>query len=729
MRSGIFLLLILLSAIPLLGQKLKYKDIQEQLLASDSMTIYPVLKAFIKQDTGHAHAHFTLARIFSGLAKKSDPIREFNNSIKLSDSALFYFSKCKRLLTEKEIRKNSDMYMFLLTEEERKSKDDEVILTNKITENINSHILFFQTHLRNIRLIFNCFSRASENYAFANTHYVKINTDFNSLKELYLIAGDSLKTELRKIGSSYDSTLTYLNLLKKTLTDYPIKNFNPSYEVRKIETFRLDGLSGSEFLADKILLWNYSEWTNAFFKIIESDIKSLREKIKVNEEKLNKTASLLSEGLSDTVSLNKMDPGLVMLLNKYDFNSFLINLLSYKEQKNDLLKSSHHAFNSPDTCAQKIFTGKMNFFSRYADLINECDSTLNLCSNADLSREIKKHSAYFKNYQSQEGLKKYIENEIQFIKKEKAETEKKYLAFTVNQLNKFSDAGRYFTHNKSEFPLFVTRGIHNTQATAKFIKEDNEGNIYTAGVMSNLTTKTSDVYIARIGKSKQVEWFKTYDLKPDANYGNDVITSLQLTEEGCVASIYTKNPLASCNTILKLNKAGNEVLIKKIENRAPARKVIYDEINDNYILVFKGDSIEENIDMVETISIQFLDMAGLTIRSINKRIKGRLEDVIKTSEGFILVAHFKEFEKEDFSTLKTSGPLNILVAKINFDGQLSKYKVQEEKYSAAYLFRTNQQIHLLIGNKDEPFNAMNLQSLSLLTFSSVPELLRQIPKR
>jgi hypothetical protein len=171
------------------------------------------------------------------------------------------------------------------------------------------------------------------------------------------------------------------------------------------------------------------------------------------------------------------------------------------------------------------------------------------------------------------------------------------------------------------------------------------------------------------------------------------------------------------------------VLIKKIENRAPARKVIYDEINDNYILVFKGDSIEENIDMVETISIQFLDMAGLTIRSINKRIKGRLEDVIKTSEGFILVAHFKEFEKEDFSTLKTSGPLNILVAKINFDGQLSKYKVQEEKYSAAYLFRTNQQIHLLIGNKDEPFNAMNLQSLSLLTFSSVPELLRQIPKR
>ena len=723
-------MLLLLSAKPLLSQKLKYKDIQEQLLTSDSLTIYPLLKTFIKQDTAHAHAHFTIARIFSGMARKSDPLREFNNSVKLSDSALFYFIKSKRLITEKEIRKNMEMYDFLLTAEEKKSKDDEIILMNKIRRNLDSNIDFFKNHLVNIKLIFNCFSKASENYSFANTHYVKINTDFNSLKELYLMSDDSLKTEIKKIGYSYDSSLTYLNLLRKILLAYPLKNYHPEYEIRKIETFRLDGLSGSEFLSDKILLWDYSGWTNSVVKTIESDIKSLREKIKVSEEKLSITTSLLSEGgRIDTVSLYKVDQGLIVLLNKYDFNSFLLHLLSYKEQKNYLLKFNNQAFNSTDTCSQRVFSGKTNFFSESIDLIHGCDTILNLCSNFDLTRELKKYSTYFRKYNSQEGMKKYLEKETEFIRKEKGETEKKYLVFMVNQLNKFSDTTRYFTYSKSEVPLYTSGKSNKSPIKAKFIKEDKEGNIYTAGTINNPALKTSYVYIARIGKSRRVEWFKTYDLKPGTNYGNDIITSLEVTEEGCVANIFTKNLAASFNTIVKLNKDGKEAFNKKIEKNAPARKIIYDEINDNYILIFKGDSAEQNIDIVEAISIQFLDHTGLALKSITKRMNGSLLDVIKTGEGFVCIALFKEFENDGFTTIKafsSASGFNILIVKINFEGQVVKYKIQDDKYSAVYSIKDNQHIHLLMDDKTGQLNDTPSPNFSLFTFNSVPELVRQI---
>jgi hypothetical protein len=719
MRSGLLFILIVFSSGAALSQKLKYKDIQEQLLASDSMTIYPILKAYIKQDTGHAHAHYTLARIFSGMARKSDPLREFKNSVKLSDSALFYFTKCKRLITEKEVKKNSDLYIFLLTEEEKKSKDDEVILLNKIRENIDSQVQFFKNHLVNIRLIFNSFSRASENYAFANTHYVKVNTDFNSLKELYLIADDSLRAELKRISNAYDSSLAQLNLLKKALADYPLKNFNPTYEIKKIETFRLDGLSGSEFLSDKIRLWDYSDWTKNFLKVLDTDIKSLREKIKAEDIKLSMTASALSEGgLIDTFTLHKLDPGLVVLLNKYDFNSFLSNLLEYKEQKNFLLKSQRHPLNSADTCSQKMLSAKMNFLSQYSDWINSCDSILALCVNSDLKKEIRKHGAYLG--RSEEGLKKYLEGEAFFVRKEKEENERKYLSFMVNQLNKFSEPNRHFSYNKSDYPLFIAGKNDPSHVTAKFIREDKEGNIYTAGVIRNPASNTSDVYIAMLGKGKTVEWFKTYDLKPDTEHGDDLVTSLELTEEGCVANIFTKNPAASCNTIYRLNKAGKELLTKKIEPKTPARKIIYDELNDNYIAVFKGDSVEENIGNFETISIQFLDLNGMSVRSINKKIKGRLHDVARTSDGFMLIADFKEFEKDDLSIVKSSGNMNILIARINFEGQMVKYKTQEENPTSNYI-RVNQQTHLLTGNRA-------LHNVSLLTFSSEPELIRQLPK-
>jgi hypothetical protein len=733
MRLGSLVLVLLLSAKPLLAQKLKYKDIQEQLLASDSLTIYPLLKAFIKQDTGHAHAHFTIARIFSSMAKKSDPLREFNNSIKLSDSTLFYFAKCKRLITEKEIKKNMEMYDFLLTPEEKKSKDDQTILVKKIRKNLDFNINFFKNYLANITLIFNYFSKASENYAFANTHYVKINTDFNSIKELYLIADDSMKAELKAIGQAYDSSLTYLNLLKKALQAYPLNTYHPEYEIRKIETFRLDGLSGSEFLSNKIMLWDYSGWTNAFLKIMESDIRSLREKIKVNEEKLRITGSLLSEGgEADTVSLYKIDPILVVLLNKYDFNSFLLNLLTYKEQKNYLLKFRNQPFNSTDTCTQRIFSGKTNFFSQYIDLINGCDTTINLCSNYDLNREIKKYSGYFKNYNSEEGMKKYLEKESEFIRRENKEAEKKYLAFMLNQLNKFSDTARYFTYNKSDVPLFTSAGSNRSSMIAKFIKEDKDGNIYTAGIMNNAVSKTSDVYIVRIGKDKRVEWFKTYDLKPGMDYGNDIITSLELTEEGCVVNIFTKSASAVCNTILRLNKDGKEVFNKKTDKNTPVRKIIYDEISDHYILVFKGDSLEQNSGIIEPLSIQFLDHTGLTIKSITKKMTGSLQDVVRTGEGFICIALFKEFEKDSLTMLKASASpsgLDLLVAKINFDGKVGKYKIQQEKYLTLYSIRDNQQVHLLIGEKHRQSNGAGLKNISLLTFNQVPDLVKQIREK
>jgi hypothetical protein len=730
MKLRPILLLLLLSANSLLAQKLKYKDIQEQLLSSDSLTIYPVLKAFIKQDTGHAHAHFTLARIFSGLAKKSDPLREFNNSVKLSDSALFYFVKCKRLVNEKEIRKNSDMYVFLLTEEEKKSKDDEIILLNKIKNNLDNNISFFKNYLTNIKLIFNCFSKASENYAFANTHYVKINTDYNSLRELYLIADDSLKIELKAIGQSYDSSLAYLNMMKKALVAYPLNNYHPEHEIRKIETYRLDGLSGSEFLSNKILLWDYSGWTNAFFKILETDIKTLREKIKVGDDRLRITGSLLSEGGQiDTVTLYKIDPRLTVLLNKYDFNSFLLNFLSYKEQKNYLLKYQNHTFNSEDTCSQRFFSVKNKFFSQYLDLINGCDTMLNLNKNYDLSREIKKYSAFFTKYNMQEGMKKHLENEFAFIRQEKKETEKKYLSFMVNQSNKFSDTTRYFTFNKLKVPLFISGKSSNSPIATTFIREDKEGNIYTAGVIHSQTSNTSDVFIARIGKTKKVEWFKTYDLKPDIDAGNDIITSFELIQDGCVANVFTKNNKTSCNTIFKLNKDGRELFSKKLEKNVLGRKIIYDEINDNYILIFKGDSLEQNTDIVETISIQFLDHTGLPLKIITKRMNGRLLDIIKTGEGFVYIALFREFEKDGFATIKSSSSgtgLDMLVAKINFEGQLEKYKIQERKYSIVCPIRDNQQIHLLIGRNKDQLILSEVQNISLASYNFVPDLLQEI---
>ena len=119
-----------------------------------------------------------------------------------------------------------------------------------------------------------------EQYDLASKNFVRINGDYNSLKDIYLLYDDELESQFDLVKNSYDSTLFYFKKYREATNDYPPFKLDQKLTFKEIKTFRLDGLViQTDFLVDEIGLWEYNTWVEQVQKLIATEIKQLREDI------------------------------------------------------------------------------------------------------------------------------------------------------------------------------------------------------------------------------------------------------------------------------------------------------------------------------------------------------------------------------------------------------------------------------------------------------------------
>ncbi|HNH59981.1 MAG TPA: hypothetical protein PLS80_08155 [Cyclobacteriaceae bacterium] len=112
-KSRFFLLFLLFSTVALnsaVGQKVKYKDIYALLNTKQYEQAEPFLKAYLKENTDNSNAYLFMGTIYQEKITNDDILIQTDRAIQHMDSAILFYDKTLKLLTDKELRKNKEYY-------------------------------------------------------------------------------------------------------------------------------------------------------------------------------------------------------------------------------------------------------------------------------------------------------------------------------------------------------------------------------------------------------------------------------------------------------------------------------------------------------------------------------------------------------------------------------------------------------------------------------------------
>ena len=92
------------------AQKVKYKDLFILLNAKQYEQAEPFLKKYLKENDGNPNAHLFMGSIYHDNAGKKDILLQTDLMLSNIDSAVFFYDKAYKAITEKEIGRNEEYY-------------------------------------------------------------------------------------------------------------------------------------------------------------------------------------------------------------------------------------------------------------------------------------------------------------------------------------------------------------------------------------------------------------------------------------------------------------------------------------------------------------------------------------------------------------------------------------------------------------------------------------------
>jgi len=668
------------------AQDLKYKDIYPLIESRNFSDAVPRLREFLQIEPDHPSANFQLALIYERRYKSYDPITQQRPALKNAENSKFHFLKAQMLIDEREIKKNGKKYYTNFAKMDERGKL--VVEYQDVKNKIDSSYVGIDLFIRNTPGIYKNFTRCVQYHDKSTKRFAEINGKYTSLKSLYLLYDGELKRSMKQLKLEYDSCLYFFDKYLEATSIYPILDYKQSYEIRKINNYRLDGLmTKNDFLSEKIFFWDYKSWAIEVEKMIASDISELREQINLNEEKLNDNINILgrpSTALGKDIDLFEVDRELVLKLRNYDFNSLITPVLLYKNNKQNLLHNALTEFEMEDDTTLSITTeNKLNYYSQMINISRAGDSLVNLASGLNKPESMLKHKDFIQRYYNgEQGFNNFLKREKSFVEDKVKEYSRQIQQTILDNITIEQDSGQFVKLKGVKIPFYVSRPDSVLIAENSIFTTHIINNLDSSYYLSGITRPKSDsnnvvVFISRVDKEKEVEWFKTVDVQidtigPDAHSS---VGSMILTPEGCVLVINSV-PLDSgemINTIKLFDETGEEVVSNRIEEASYPRSLNYNEQSNSYLLTLKGTEIVEDIVTPEPLMIIRLDKTGEVVWKKQVNIAGNVEDMVDIKGGFLIVGNFCEINKDDGELVKLNGELghtNTYVIKINWMGNI-----------------------------------------------------------
>src|SRR5689334_2332083 len=110
LHKFVFFLLLISVFSDAYGQKVKYKDIFALLNSKQYEQAEPFLKRYLKENDDNPNAYLFMGLIFQEKSAKNDVLKATRAGIQNMDSAIMFYDKTLKTITDKEVRRNDEYY-------------------------------------------------------------------------------------------------------------------------------------------------------------------------------------------------------------------------------------------------------------------------------------------------------------------------------------------------------------------------------------------------------------------------------------------------------------------------------------------------------------------------------------------------------------------------------------------------------------------------------------------
>ncbi len=667
------ILIISLIAAPVSGQEYKYKELVALLDGASPQEQISMLWNHLTYDPNQPNADFRLAKLHYDLFMQADPLIEYQTAMAHAHEASERFFRASIIVTESEVRRNNEFYApFFNTVDSKGRPYVEFPAVQRMMRDAYDSAMKFSA---NMPLIYRAFTKSVNQYGNAVKIFSALNNRYKTLEDMLLLFDGNIDRELKSLKMAYDSSIIYFDQYIALRRDYPVKNYNQQYVVKPITVYHLDGLTtGLNFLVPRVDLWNYGAWVDSFYKMYNEEIVPLRAKLEQNETTITSNLDQIQMSTNEPPEFHDVDKDLAFNLNKFDKNSVALAVIKYKAFKQKWMARENAIVNDTTNARKLDSYSVLIHYNRRADSLH---TSLRQLINP---LAVQKHRDFFsKFYRGEQGLSEFAEQEGRLISGTFAIYRDTLKASLLTSLKHDEQEGSSIKLGGYSIPLFVRETFEETPGAIPPVTlkktRNPDGSMYLGGIhRSNRRVANIMAFVARVNPDGKTGWVKEYNLPPDSLSVSFVnrVADIVATQEGCAAIITSSDSSHVANTFVFINEQGKET-IHPIGEKKIARRILYQERSNSFVMTFKGDGQYQDYLKDETLSLVSINILGDLLWRRDVPLSGTIEDIVAVRDGYVVVGNYttiKNSSGKEFKTRAGTGQASPYLIKFGLDGSV-----------------------------------------------------------
>lgn len=464
----IFLLLFVVVFTSVSAQKVKYKDIYSLLSTKQYEQAEPFLKTYLKENLDNANAFLYMGTIYQEKVANDDVLTQTDRAIQHMDSAILYYDKTLKLLTDKELRKNKEYYESYNKRD--LSTGEFGVKLDYVQFDLEKRIAALKEQIDKIKMVNYYFTSAESLYKRSQELFLVIQEGYPGYRELYLRADEATVKDLSALSQRFDSCTRAFENYKVSLSNYGKTKYNQKWKVLSIDDFNADGKETTDFYKDDIRVWNYKTFSDETLTIIQKDVKPVQDNLVKVDMEINKLKTKLeTDSVSVKGDLQKLSTETVgNQLKKFDESPLPLDVFALKiadlEYKSTLIENKKS--NTGDDVRAHL-----NALKDEVTYLNRADSSAKRLLARNLDEDIINYQQFVnRTFTKGEVLKSYAGSMSDHIAREKA--------IKDAELARRTEAMNWLVNGSDSIPLLTDQVKSKNKYRPLVVIQDK----YTAGL-------------------------------------------------------------------------------------------------------------------------------------------------------------------------------------------------------------------------------------------------------
>lgn len=680
-------------------RRLRYKDIMDKMGNEPLEHTNMKLTEFQKVNPEFPNTYLQLGVISWNWLQEEDPFLNYPYVTQLIYNTNLYLGLAKSKISadEKEVKKNKNYYTNLNITSSPDDLDQQAVM-----DYVNNLFDKAKEYEKNVTLIINNYNKTIDNYNNCIDIYRTIVARQNNYKNLLLTTDGEARKQFDNLSLSFDSVMYYFSEFKTALGNYPIKDYDQKMKIIKIETYRLEGLTSSNFLKPEIPIWDYKTWVNDAFKLMDGDVLFCKDNAEEEIKTLRNRIAALRNKNAETDSIPEiiLPNKLVNLTEKYDYESLLSASVKYEISKANFQIASMRKSNNvgnPESYNEGLTQKAAYYYDLYL-LSKEAGSALELLRDRISDNNIAKQEKLVKNLYKGKNFfaASGIKEEASLLQTVADTNRENFQKFVAEQLNPENKTATYQNKTISIRPVETSFEAAPNGYNTVYTVKDDAGNRYVSGYIKHSATSAAG-FVAKLNPENGVIWLTQLTAAPSGiNKAVQVIPSKFL---GPVVLVANTSNSGNKTTAIKLDASGKVRAKSEFTSNLYPVAFCYDEVNEVITAVFKGEKGNES-DELDDCAVETVTAGQKTSDLLPEAfsLKGKITDILQTENGNIVICNYKTVKVG-----KESEHAGSNIAAVNVSGNtvsLNVYQNGGKDVKALKAFKLNAETINIIGSYD-----------------------------